>query len=149
MFVMHSPSGRYRVHALNADGSTRLTITDTRTGRPVTLRGVPDGDLGGVRFNRDETMIAFTVASDTSPADIFVADLATGQARRLTRALNPAIDERQLVDRQRRALPPPMTASRSPASSTARARRARPIRCRRSSSSMAGRAGRAGAAIRR
>jgi dipeptidyl aminopeptidase/acylaminoacyl peptidase len=97
MFVMSSHSGRYRVSAVNADGSTRLTITDTRSGRPVTLRGVPDGDLGGVRFNRDETMIAFTVASDTSPADIFVADLRTGRARRLTRALNPAIDERQLV----------------------------------------------------
>lgn len=97
MFVMHSRSGRYRVHAINADGSTRLTITDTRSDRPVTLRGVPDGDLGGVRFNRDETMVAFTVASDTSPSDIFVADLATGSARRLTRALNPAIDERALV----------------------------------------------------
>lgn len=97
MFVMFSPSGRYRVHAVNADGSTALAITDTRSGRPLTLRGVPEGDLGGVRFNRDETMIAFTVASDTSPSDIFVADLATGQARRLTRALNPAIDERALV----------------------------------------------------
>lgn len=97
MFVMHSPSGRYRVSAINNDGSTRLTILDNRTRRPVRLTGVPDGDLGGVRFNRDETMIAFTVASDTSPADIFVADLNTGQARRLTHALNPAIDERQLV----------------------------------------------------
>ena len=96
-FVMHSPSGRYRVHALNADASTRLTITDTSTGEPVRLTGIPDGDLGGVRFNRDETMIAFTVAADTSPSDIFVADLATGQARRLTRALNPAIDEDELV----------------------------------------------------
>lgn len=97
MYVFHSPSGRYRVHGINEDASTRLTITDTSTGRPVTLRGVPAGDLAGVRFNRDETAIAFTVASDTSPSDIFVADLATGQARRLTHALNPAIDEAQLV----------------------------------------------------
>ena len=95
--VSFSNSGRYRVSAVNEDGSTRLTILDTRTNRPVALRGVPDGDLGGVRFNRDETTVAFTVASDTSPSDIFVADLVTGQARRLTRALNPAIDERQLV----------------------------------------------------
>jgi len=98
MFVQHSPSGRYRVHALNEDASTRLTITDTRSGQPVTLQGVPAGDLGGVRFNRDETMVAFTVASDTSPADVYVADLATGQARRLTHALNPAIDQGQLVE---------------------------------------------------
>jgi dipeptidyl aminopeptidase/acylaminoacyl peptidase len=97
MFVTYSPSGRYRVSAVNADASTELRIED-RSGRAVALKGVPEGDLGSVRFNRDETMIAFTVASDTSPSDIFVADLATGQARRLTKALNPAIDEDQLVE---------------------------------------------------
>jgi len=98
MFVIHSPSGRYRVHAINADASTDLAITDTSTGRPVRLTGVPAGDLGQVRFSRDERQVAFTVASDTSPADIFVADLASGEARRLTRALNPAIDEARLVE---------------------------------------------------
>ena len=97
MYVAYSPSGRYRVHALNADGSTDLSIVDAN-GRPVTLRGIPQGDVGQVRFNRDESRIAFTVASDTSPSDIFVADLATGEARRLTKALNPAIDEAQLVE---------------------------------------------------
>ena len=97
MYVFHSPSGRYRVSALNADASTRMSIVD-RDGRTIQLNGVPAGDIGGVRFNRDESMIAFTVASDTSPSDIFVADLATGQARRLTKALNPAIDESRLVE---------------------------------------------------
>jgi len=97
MNVSYSPSGRYRVHALNADASTQVTITD-RDGRTIALRGIPEGDLGAIRFNRDETSIAFTVASDTSPSDIFVADLANGQARRLTTALNPRIDERQLVE---------------------------------------------------
>lgn len=97
MAVSYSPSGRYRVSALNADGSTRLTIQD-KNGKTVALKGLPEGDVGAVRFDRDEKRIAFTVASDTSPSDIFVADLATGQARRLTKALNPAIDEKQLVE---------------------------------------------------
>jgi dipeptidyl aminopeptidase/acylaminoacyl peptidase len=97
--VSHSPSGRYRVHALNADASTKLTIQD-RSGKAVALKGVPAGDVTGVRFNRDETMIAFTVNGSTSPTDIYVADLKTGQARRLTRALNPAIDQAHLVDSQ-------------------------------------------------
>jgi dipeptidyl aminopeptidase/acylaminoacyl peptidase len=96
MYVSFSPSGRYRVSALNADASTQLTITD-QNGQTLTLKDVPAGDIGGVRFNPGETMVAFTVASDTSPSDIFVADLQTGQARRLTKALNPAIDEAQLV----------------------------------------------------
>lgn len=97
-FVNHSPSGRYRVQALNADGSTALSIIDTRSGQPVALRGVPAGDLGGVQFSEDESSVAFTVMTDTSPRDIFVANLADGQARRLTHALNPAIDEAQLVE---------------------------------------------------
>jgi len=96
--VSFSPTGRYRVHALNADASTRLTITDLRSGRPVELRGVPTGDITGVRFNRDESMIAFTVNASTSPTDIYVADLKTGEARRLTRSLSKAIDASQLVE---------------------------------------------------
>ena len=97
MFVTYSPSGRYQVSALNADASTDLTLTDTTTGRAVALSGVPDGDLSGIRFNDDESAIAFAVVSDTSPADIFTADLSTGQARRLTHALNPEINEADLV----------------------------------------------------
>jgi protease II len=55
-------------------------------------------DIGNVRFSEDEKTIAFTVSSDTSPADVFVADLTTGRATRLTHALNPAIDENALVE---------------------------------------------------
>ena len=97
-YVSYSPSGRYRLSALNDDGQTALTILDTKSGRPLALKGVPAGDIGGVRFSKDERQVAFTVASDTSPSDIFVADLATGQARRLTTALNPAIKESDLVE---------------------------------------------------
>lgn len=98
VYVSYSPSGRYRVSALNADASTELTLLDGTTGQPVRLTGIPDGDIAQVRFSRDESRVAFTVASDTSPSDVFVADLATGQARRLTTALNPAIDEADLVE---------------------------------------------------
>jgi dipeptidyl aminopeptidase/acylaminoacyl peptidase len=97
MNVSYSPSGRYRIHSLNADASTEVTIVGPNN-RRVRLRGIPAGDLGGIRFNRDETQIAFTIASDTSPSDIFVADIRTGQARRLTTALSPRVDERQLVE---------------------------------------------------
>lgn len=98
MFVMYSPTGKYRVSGINEDASTKLTILDQTSGKPVAVTGVPTGDINNVRFNRDESKIAFTVASDTSPADVFVADLATGAATRLTKNLNPAIDETMLVD---------------------------------------------------
>jgi dipeptidyl aminopeptidase/acylaminoacyl peptidase len=95
--VAHSPSGRYRVSALNADASTKLTIHDA-AGKVVALKGLPPGDVTGVRFNRDETMVALTVNGSTSPTDIYVGDLRTGQTRRLTRALNTAIEQAHLVE---------------------------------------------------
>ena len=96
--VAFSPSGRYRVSSLNADGSTEVTITDTTTGQPIAVSGIPGGDVGAVRFNPSEDRIAFTVLSDTSPSDIFTASLSDGAANRLTTALNPAIDEDVLVE---------------------------------------------------
>lgn len=96
--VTFSPSGRYQVSVVNADASSELTVRDTQTNRAVRLVGAPEGDLANVRFNRNETQIAFLVASDTSPSDVFIADIATGAVRRLTHALNPAINEANLVD---------------------------------------------------
>ena len=96
--VAFSPSGRYRVSSLNADGSTKVTILDTTTDRPVQLTGIPEGDVGAVRFSPNEDRIAFTVLSDTSPSDIFTASLSDGVATRLTTALNAQIDEDVLVE---------------------------------------------------
>ena len=98
MYVSYSPNGRYRVTAVNADASTELTIEDAQNRAPVRLTGLPQGDITGVRFDPGAGLAAFTVVSDTSPADVFVADLSTGQARRLTHALNPAIQESDLVE---------------------------------------------------
>ncbi len=97
VFMSYSPSGRYRVSGINADAQTKVTIVDTTTNQPLTLTGVPPGDLAQVRFARDEKTIAFAVTSDTSPFDIYVAPLDTGKATRLTRALNADIDESDLV----------------------------------------------------
>jgi len=93
-----SPSGRYRVSAFNADARTEMTVTDMTTGAPIVLKGVPAGDIGAVRFRQDEEQVAFTVSSSTSPADVFVADLTTGETRKLTHALSPAMKADDLVD---------------------------------------------------
>lgn len=97
VFVQFSPSGRYRVSAVNADALTKVTVLDTARGKEVALAGLPEGDVGSIRFDPEESRIAFSLASDTSPSDIYLADLASGQAKRLTKALNPAIDEADLV----------------------------------------------------
>ena len=96
-FVFDSPTGRYLVTAINADAVTELTITDNQTGKAVELTGIPDGELGQIRFDRDESRIAFGVNTDTSPFNLYLADLETGAATRLTNALPEEIDESGLV----------------------------------------------------
>jgi len=96
-YVSYSPSGKYRVSAINDDGVTRLTLFNTDTNAPVVMSGVPDGELTQVRFNADESRIAFAVNTDTSPRNIYTADLASGEARALTSALPDGINEDDLV----------------------------------------------------
>ena len=95
-FVFYSPSGNYRVHAVNNDGLTDLFVTNTASGEVVALNGVPEGELSQIRFSRDETKIAFGVNTDTSPRNLYLTALG-GEAVRLTDALNPAINEENLV----------------------------------------------------
>jgi dipeptidyl aminopeptidase/acylaminoacyl peptidase len=98
MYVSYSPSGRYRVSAINRDARTAVTVLDTSSGKPVTLPRLPDGDLVGLRFSRDESQIALSLDGDTAPPDVYSLPLDGGTAQRLTRALNPAIDAAQLVE---------------------------------------------------
>ena len=95
--VSYSPTGRYRVSTVNAEGLWEVTFLDTVTGEPLALSGLPDGEVTQVCLNDDETRVAFGVNTDTSPRNIYTADLATGVATRLTNALSPAIDEANLV----------------------------------------------------
>ncbi len=95
-FVFYSPSGRYQVSAVNADGLTDLSILDTGSGEAVTIPDIPEGELGQIRFSRDESQIAFGLNTDTSPRDIYLYEIG-GSAKRLTTALNADIEEANLV----------------------------------------------------
>jgi len=96
-FVSFSDSGRYRISGTNDDARTAVRILDRETGKEIALPGLPPGDLSQVQFSRDEKKVALRVSSDTSPADVYVVDLAAGKGTRLTHALNPAIHESDLV----------------------------------------------------
>jgi dipeptidyl aminopeptidase/acylaminoacyl peptidase len=98
MFVTYSDSGRYRVSATNEDARTVVRIRDTESGEEVELAGLPPGDLAQVRFSRDEARVALMVSSATSPNDVYAVDLSAGESKRLTQALNPQIDEDDLVE---------------------------------------------------
>ncbi len=96
-YLGFSETGRYRVHGVNADARTAVTILDTQTGQEIRLADLPPGDLNGVRFSRSETRLAFYLSDDTSPANLYVCDLASGRARRLTTSLNKDLRQEDLV----------------------------------------------------
>ena len=96
-FVAYSDSGRFRVSGTNADARTVIKILDTKDDKEVTLPGLPPGDLSQIRFSRDEAKVAFMLSSDTSPNNVYTADVASGRNTRLTQALNPQIKESELV----------------------------------------------------
>jgi alpha-beta hydrolase superfamily lysophospholipase len=92
-----SEDGRRLVVAINADARTKLALFDTTSGREIALPALPDGDLGGVAFERGGDRIAFYVNGDASPANLHVLDVATGALRScagLELAIAPAISRR-------------------------------------------------------
>ena len=93
-----SPSGRYTITITNEDAASKLLLTDKQSGDPVSLNDLPPGEVRNVRFNEDETEIAFILNGDRSPSNIHVANLTTGDQEALTDALNPEIDPDVLVD---------------------------------------------------
>lgn len=97
-YVAFSATGKYRITGINNDAQTLVSITDIETNNQITLTSLPAGDVRNVRFNRQDSQVAFLLNSDTSPSDLYVAALADGVAHRLTSALSPAINQQNLVE---------------------------------------------------
>lgn len=100
MYAYFSRHGKYRVLAINDDAHTKITITETRTGKVVPLPALPNGDITGVSISDSEKLMAFYFNGDRSPANLYVYDFATGKAHKLTDSLNPEISPADLVDSQ-------------------------------------------------
>jgi dipeptidyl aminopeptidase/acylaminoacyl peptidase len=100
MYVSHSENGRYRVTAINEDATTRLEVLDTASGEPVVLPSLSGADVQSVSFSPSESKMLLRVASDTSPMDLYLVDLAATDhtPRQLTRALSTRIDRADLVE---------------------------------------------------
>lgn len=99
-YTYFSRGGRFRVTAVNADARTVIRIDDTKTGKPVPLPKLPDGDITGVDISDSERLMAFYLNGDRSPSNLYVYDFATRKATKLTDALNPEINPADLVDAQ-------------------------------------------------
>ncbi len=96
-FIYFSQSGRYQVSAVNADASTKVTVTDTQSGKDIAMPTLPAGNLRSVNFSADEQMMSFYLNSDTSPSNLFVWQVGSNNAKQLTSTLNTEINQSDLV----------------------------------------------------
>ena len=98
MYVAFSDGGRYRLHALNADADTAVTLTDLQSGTAVEIPNLSKGDIRRGAFARSEKRLAFYIASDVSPANLYVHELGTTTSRVLTSSLASDMREADLVE---------------------------------------------------
>jgi dipeptidyl aminopeptidase/acylaminoacyl peptidase len=88
---------RHLVARVNRDARTEVRLLDAATLRQVPLPRLPDGDITTVELSRDGKRLAFYAETSSSPRDLFVHDLATGETRKLTATMSKAIDPAHLV----------------------------------------------------
>jgi dipeptidyl aminopeptidase/acylaminoacyl peptidase len=99
-FAAFSRTGRYRVTGINEDGRPRLSIVEAASGKAIPLPNVPNGGISAVVFAGSDSRLAFYVNGDRSPNNLYVLELGSGKATRLTDSLSPGIDPQDLVDTQ-------------------------------------------------
>jgi dipeptidyl aminopeptidase/acylaminoacyl peptidase len=95
-----SRDGRWFTVSINNDARTELRVFQVQgpAMKPVKLPAI-QADINGVVFQPHGSQMAF-YAEAAGPRDLYVSDLKTGKVRRITHALNPAIDPKDLVPAQ-------------------------------------------------
>lgn len=100
MYSYFSRNGKYRVTGINRDARTEIKIYEVASGQPVELPAMPAGDITGVRFSDDESLMSFFVNSSKSPSNLFVYRFDGNAPTQLTNTMNPNIDTDDLVEGQ-------------------------------------------------
>jgi dipeptidyl aminopeptidase/acylaminoacyl peptidase len=97
-FTRFSRDGRYRVTGVNEDGRTVVRVHDTRSGGPVPMPRLPEGDVTSVVFTRDESRMVITLNGDRAPTNLYACKVGATEATRLTDSLSKEIDPGDLVE---------------------------------------------------
>ena len=91
-------NGRFRVSAINQDGSTVLRVVEGKEEKPLALPKVPGGEMRAAVFSDSGALMAFYVNGDRSPNNLYVYDLKSKKSKQLTQSMSKEIDPNDLVD---------------------------------------------------
>lgn len=93
-----SHNGKYRITAINIDGSTTIRLYDGQTGAELPLPALPAGEIRGGSISRSESRVAFYLNGDRQPNDLYVLEFGQSEPVRLTTSLSARIDPADLVE---------------------------------------------------
>lgn len=93
-----SRDGRTLAFTSNENGLSRIWLLDTASGVRREVRGLPAGIAGGLAFDPDGRRLALTFNSSVSPSDVFVVDVAGGEAVRWTASEVGGLDPARFRD---------------------------------------------------
>jgi dipeptidyl aminopeptidase/acylaminoacyl peptidase len=94
----YSRDGRYRISAVNEDGSIAVRVVEGPDEKKVVLPKLPGGEMRQTSFSPSGRLLAFYVNGDRSPNNLYVHDFKTRQTRQLTQSLSKEIDPADLVE---------------------------------------------------
>ncbi|MEM6795087.1 MAG: S9 family peptidase [Acidobacteriota bacterium] len=95
-FASYSNDGTYLVASINNDARSEVRLYDGNTMERQPLPELPNAEVRGLIFSRDESMMAYYASSPRQPSDLYVQPVG-GEAVRLTRSLSEKIDPEDLV----------------------------------------------------
>jgi dipeptidyl aminopeptidase/acylaminoacyl peptidase len=94
--------GTIFAYAVNEDGFSRVHLLDRLSGKSMTVPGLPNGVLTGLKFSPDGSKLAVSMSTAKSAGDVWTYDRTSGQVTRWTNSelgpIDPAtLSEPQLV----------------------------------------------------
>jgi dipeptidyl aminopeptidase/acylaminoacyl peptidase len=93
-----SQQWKYFFTKTNEDGTPKIVVTDAATGQPVAMPSLGgEGALVPLEFSHTDRFMAATLVTDTAPVDLYVIDLETGKATRLTDVKPESLRGRTMV----------------------------------------------------
>ncbi|MGB7841713.1 MAG: S9 family peptidase [Salinimicrobium sp.] len=97
MYSYLSENDKYRVIAINEDGTNKLIVKNNLTGQELDLPEVPGGDIQAVRISDSEDLMRLTIGTSRTPNNLYVYDFRTNEIKKLTSTLNPEMNSEDLV----------------------------------------------------
>ncbi len=92
-----SPDGKSIAYVSNRNGTHRLHVASATGGTPRALVAPTEGVVSKPVWSPDGTRISYTFATTTTPADLFVVDVASGKSTQLTTSMPSGVAQNALV----------------------------------------------------